>query len=104
MSFVVNGKKLPGNIDWRFQRSGLDEPERQELIPLDDGSLKQVMHFADGAKIETVLSADGKRVTTKVNREIALDVEQGVVIVLQAGDRLEQGSDGSPKVVSDQAN
>ncbi|MDA8097965.1 MAG: hypothetical protein C4575_04955 [Desulforudis sp.] len=104
MSFVVNGKELPADVDWRFQRSGLDEPEHQELIPLEDGSLKQVMRYGDGTKVETVLSADGKRVTSQVNREVVFNHKEGLVIILKSGDRLEQSPDGSLKVVSDKTN
>lgn len=104
MSFIVNGHKLSGDIDWRLQRSGLDEPEHQELIPQKDGSLKQVMRYADGTLVETLLSADGKEIITNVNREVVFNTEDGVVIILNRGDEVEQGEDGLKKFRPENSN
>lgn len=104
VSFIVNGHKLPLDIDWRLQRSGLDKPEHQELIPQKDGSLKQVMRYGDGTLVETVLSADGKDIITNVNREVVFNAEEGLVIILNTGDKVERGEDGSQKVTPESSN
>lgn len=104
MSFTVNGHRLPPDIDWRLQRSGLDEPENQELNPQKDGSLKQVIRYADGTLVETILSADGRRVVTNVNREVVFNAQEGLVIILNDGDKVVRGADGSVKVTPEQSN
>lgn len=104
VSFTVNGRKLPSGVDWRIQRSGLDEPENQELVPQKDGSLKQVMRYTDGTLVETILSADGRRVVTTVNREVVFNTKEGLVIILNPGDKVERGPDGAVKVTPEQHN
>ncbi|MBO8127999.1 MAG: hypothetical protein H0Z39_02200 [Peptococcaceae bacterium] len=82
MAYVINGRKLNNEKDWRISTAQKRRTEHQEVYPQQDGSIKQVIEMEGGIRIETVLSADGKSVVTNINREVAVDDENGLIIIL----------------------